>query len=618
MAYVCVREPGRVSFTVEVGETLLIGRDVGNHLVLSDRHASRQHARITSEGAGFVLLDLGSTHGTFVRGQRVERAPLDDGDVVQIGNVLLTFGTGAQARSLTMSRIDAGEPGRGQGDTARRLRLLYQVSRAVGALGDPEQLVGKMLEAILDVLGCERGLVGLSDGSAGAARRITRARRPGPSTDDIVVSRALLDAMLVRRENVLVRPEDATLAASMARHGVRSAMGAPLCTGERVLGFIYVDDCTRKDHFSDEEHDFLIALAHLTAAALAQAHEQARAAALAAALREANAVPDLIGTSEPMQRLGERIGRYARAGSTSVLIRGESGTGKELVAQALHSLSPRADQPFVAVNCAAIPDTLIESELFGHTRGAFTSAARERRGRFALAHGGTLFLDEVGDLSLAAQAKLLRAIEEGEIQPLGAETPLRVDVRVISATHKDLTAEIAEGRFRADLYYRLVVGELHVPPLRARGDDVILLAETFLGRAAGAGGKRTFSPAAYEALRRYDWPGNVRQLHNEVERALLLADGATVELEDLRARLGTSAATPRLPALGLAARFAQLDETERQLVADALTQARGNLSEAARLLGISRIMLKRRVDRFGIRPGEGEGSQGEGEGSARP
>jgi Nif-specific regulatory protein len=283
-----------------------------------------------------------------------------------------------------------------------------------------------------------------------------------------------------------------------------------------------------------------------------------------------------------------------------VLIRGESGTGKELVAPTIHARSPRALAPFVPVNCAAVPESLIESELFGHEKGAFTGAVKARRGKFALADGGTLFLDEIGDLSLAAQAKILRSIQEGEVQPLGSDRPQRVDVRILAATHKPLDEEIAAGRFRGDLYYRLNVGEIEVPPLRDRGEDVILLARAFLARAAERLGRRAtgFVPEALAVLRSYGWPGNVRQLQNEVERALILSEGPSVDVAELRARL---LRVPHLPeAATLAERFTRLDVLERSLVAEALERAQGNASEAARLLGISRIMMRRRIARFGL------------------
>src|SRR5262249_3619746 len=294
----------------------------------------------------------------------------------------------------------------------------------------------------LDVLDAPTGVVGLIDRPGGGARRIARSRGP-TKADELVLSEKVLDAMLARRESAIWRTPGG------------SAMGAPLLVAGRAIGFIAL---ARQRTLATSELDFLTALAHVTAAAVEQAGEQRRLTRVAEALRDERAPVEMIGDSEPMRRLKARVEKYA-ASSASVLIRGESGTGKELVARTLHALSPRAEQPFGAVHRAAIPDTLIESELFGHEKGAFTGAMKRRRGKFALAHQGTLFLDEVGDLSPAAQAKVLRAIEEGEIQPVGAEDAQAVDVRVVSATHRPLEEDIATGRFRADLFYRLNVAE---------------------------------------------------------------------------------------------------------------------------------------------------------------
>jgi Nif-specific regulatory protein len=246
---------------------------------------------------------------------------------------------------------------------------------------------------------------------------------------------------------------------------------------------------------------------------------------------------------------------------------------------------------------------MIESEFFGHDKGAFTVALAKKRGKFTLADGGTLFLDEIGDLSLAAQAKLLRAIQEGEVQPLGSEKAQQVDVRIVSATHKKLAAEIAAGRFREDLYYRLSTVELEVPPLREREGDIPILAVTLLARARAETGKRVegFTDAALRALSRHSFPGNVRELKNEVERAAINAEGAFIDAYDLSPRLGAARPMSGQPrGKSLAERFAELEPTERYLVEEALRQARGNLSEAARLLGITRQVMRRRVERFGL------------------
>ncbi|MCC6671036.1 MAG: sigma-54-dependent Fis family transcriptional regulator [Planctomycetes bacterium] len=245
----------------------------------------------------------------------------------------------------------------------------------------------------------------------------------------------------------------------------------------------------------------------------------------------------MLGRSRPMLALRAQIEKFAPA-RAPVLIHGESGTGKELVARALHVLSPRREQAFVSENCAAIPETLLESVLFGHVRGAFTGAVRDHAGHFASADKGTLFLDEIGDMPLAMQVKLLRAIQEGEVRPVGGTKVRKVDVRLLAATNRDLAAMVQEGRFREDLYYRLNVLQVTVPPLRERGDDVVLLARHILAAAARKSGRSlSLAPDAEAAIRRYRWPGNVRQLQNEMQRVAALAQGPEVQVRELSADL---------------------------------------------------------------------------------
>jgi len=310
----------------------------------------------------------------------------------------------------------------------------------------------------------------------------------------------------------------------------------------------------------------------------------------------------LIGRSAPMQQLFRAIRRVAGS-RASVLVRGESGTGKELVARAIHELGPRCAAPFVAVNCAAIPETLMESELFGHERGAFTDAREARMGKFEAAGGGTLFLDEIGEVSPAVQAKLLRVLQERTIERLGGGRPIAVDVRIVAATNRDLEAAVAAGGFRSDLYYRINVVPLEVPPLRARREDIPLLVASFLERlAADEGGpRRELSAEAWEALQRHDWPGNVRELENAIERATTLAEGPGIGLEDLPEEV-------RLAGLKAAVRSGQLpfDEAvsrfERDLLQEALERAHGNQTRAAEHLGITRRQLKLKMDRYGLAP----------------
>jgi transcriptional regulator with GAF, ATPase, and Fis domain len=324
--------------------------------------------------------------------------------------------------------------------------------------------------------------------------------------------------------------------------------------------------------------------------------------------------PDVLGDAPPIVRCLEMIRRVAPSES-SVLLAGETGTGKELFARAIHRASSRHARPFIAVNCAAIPDNLIETELFGHLRGAFTGAAAPRAGKFAAAHGGTLFLDEIGDLPMAAQAKLLRVLEQRAVCPLGSDTEVAIDVRIVAATHRDLEAMVALGTFRADLFFRLSVVPIELPPLRARGGDVVRLAEAAIRRSNP---RRHQGPSldasARAALLSYPWPGNVRELNHIVERAVVLADSDALSAADLRlgpraaAERPTPVAAPSQPTTStplaegsdpsLDLRSA-LEGLERRMIHEALARAQGNRTEAAALLGLNRTTLVEKLRKYG-------------------
>jgi Nif-specific regulatory protein len=594
MPHLVVRKPGLLPYTISLGDLLRIGRHESNDLVLDDSQVSRRHAILTRKGQTWQLQDNGSRHGILCNGSNITTCNVGDGDKIQIGNVLLELHEGDE-RTIVHHQVTELHPAKAPID--RRLALLFDVSRAIGAIGDTDSMLASMLEAILDILGCERALVGLGDIERGITRQFSRTRTQHGA--DLVLSRAVLDATLVRRESVIVRDsETEARLRTMQQEGILSAMAIPLGLSARPVGLLYVDDRRKTGQFGPEDLAYLTALGHLVSAALESAERFQRVEALAESL---GATSDIIGSSDIMNRLRTSITKYGAAGHTNVLVRGESGTGKELVARALHEASVRSAKPFVTLNCAAIPESMLESELFGHEKGAFTGAIAKKRGKFALADGGTLFLDEIGDLALPAQAKLLRALQEGEIQAVGAERTIHVDVRVVSATHKDLLKEIQAGRFREDLYYRLAVVEIDVPPLRERGDDVALIAHALMRRSSSLMGKRIegFTEAALAALARHSWPGNVRELRNEIERAVINADGPRIDAHDLSPRLGAARPRPDQPrGRSLAEQFAELEPTEKLLVEQAMTQAKGNISEAARLLGITRIMMRRRVERL--------------------
>ncbi|HEY6006649.1 MAG TPA: sigma-54 dependent transcriptional regulator [Anaeromyxobacter sp.] len=326
-----------------------------------------------------------------------------------------------------------------------------------------------------------------------------------------------------------------------------------------------------------------------------------------ARLRKEAGPLEMVGSGPAMQKLFELV-RRAAPSEGRVLVTGENGTGKELVARALHEQSRRKDAPFVKLNCAAVPAELIESELFGHERGAFTGAVAARRGKFEQADGGTLFLDEVGDMPAAMQAKVLRVLQEGEFERVGGQQSFKVDVRVVAATNKDLEAEVKAGRFREDLYYRLAVVPIHAPPLRERKEDVPELASRFLAEACERNGRRPMKLAreAMLVLQGHEWPGNVRELKNLVERLAILSDGPEISADDVAAVL-PGARRPKADRFRAGASFHDLvEEAEREIILGALDANEDNVSDTARALGLERSHLYKKMRGLGIKRGEGE------------
>jgi len=604
MAHLIVREPGQIAIRVDLRHGLEVGRREPCMVLLHDARVSDRHARFVLLPGGWSVEDAGSSHAITLNGTKLTgRAPLHDGDEIGLGEATLSFVTGGEPDRIVHQRhVDVTPPAAAAGIDAR-LQVIYDVCRATSTMGEEAGIVDRILSTVLKLLACERALLGLRASSGGRFHGTVRLL-PGGASEDVIVSHTLLDAIVSRKEGVIVQVAGIGVTAGAGALPPVTAMAVPLLRGAAIHGFLYVDDSLRAGPFEPKDLDLLVALGRLLSATVENAERFRRMAAAAEALSTCGALDDLVGDSEPMRRLKAQVQRFGSS-EANVLIRGESGTGKELVACTLHAVSPRAGQALVTLNCAAIPETMVESELFGHVKGAFTGAVRDKRGKFALADGGTLFLDEIGDLGMGAQAKILRAIEEGEIQPVGSERTQRVNVRIMSATHKDLVREVEAKRFREDLYYRLNVVEIETPPLRHRGEDIERLA-TFLLKASGSAmGKPMagFSSSALATIRQYAWPGNVRELRNEMERAAIHAGSPVVDIVDLSSKLQALASVrPSIPvpSATLAEQFSQLEATERRLIEQALRQAGGNLSAAARLLGISWIMMKRRAERFGV------------------
>jgi len=397
------------------------------------------------------------------------------------------------------------------------------------------------------------------------------------------------------------------------RNQTRSLMACPLLHGKQILGVLEVLNPLERERFEQSDLELLEIFANMAAIAARNARSFEELDHENTVLKQSQNRPPMVGSSPAMKKVID-LCRTVASASTTVLLTGETGTGKEMAAREIHNLSPRRDRPFVAINCAAVAETLLESELFGHEKGAFTGASSRRVGRFELASGGTLLLDEIGETSPSLQVKLLRVLQERCFERVGGSQTISCDVRVIAATNRDLKAEVAQGRFREDLYYRLAVFPIHLPPLRERQEDLPDLIQVILKEVSPAMGlsSASITPDALDALMKYHWPGNVRELRNVVERSALLSQGkitrqtlppevAQGSAHPATQCLSTSShASPSSPAPAAPAATPKLLDQERALLLEALEQNRWNQSLAARALGISRDVLRYRVKKHGL------------------
>jgi Nif-specific regulatory protein len=487
-------------------------------------------------------------------------------------------------------RVDRTSPGRERRDLA----ALVRISGALSAIQGLAALDSALAALILDIVpGRFVAFGGAEEAPAVIQSGWTAART---SSDDAEVDPALLSRA--------VRERRALAAEIRGRH----VIVVPMIAFGRASGSIWVETANTK--VDDGQVRILLVVGALAAVARQQAHEAARLQEANELLRaQINLDHDMVGRSQSMGVLFERIMKVART-QTTLLINGESGTGKELVARAVHRNSPRAGRPFVAINCAAITETLLESELFGHEKGAFTGALGLKKGKLEIADGGTLFLDEIGELPLPLQAKLLRAIQEREFERVGGTRSVRVDFRLIAATNRDLGAASRSGTFRQDLFYRLNVVTLTLPPLRDRLEDLPLLTDHFVHKHAARCGRRVrgVAPDALARLTRHGWPGNVRELENVIEQALALGSSDHIVADDLPIGLGQSAqSAAESVAAGESSSFdyhATVEETKRQLILRALAQANRSPTGAARLLGVHPNYLHRLMRNLNLRSSE--------------
>jgi Nif-specific regulatory protein len=602
-----------------------VGRDPANVVAVADPSVSRKHCLLRREDGRFQIKDLDSRNGTIVNGVPVKEQWLRHGDEIATGDSIFLFLVEEENRAIPSSQVEFDDrqpqpisetkviypreavylqPDRllkevpASSQVARNLNALLKISRVVHAIRDLEELQAQLLDLIFEVVPAGRGAILLSEGAGQEFNCLYARTRQAGQPQLVRVSRTI--AQKVMKDNVAILGVDVPSSGnlrevqSLVASDVRSLLCVPLSVFQRMIGCIYLDSTTVANRFHEEHLQLMAGVAGISAVALDNARrlqwlEQENQRLMTEIRQDQN----LVGEGAKMKDVYQFLARVSPTDST-VLIEGESGTGKELVAKALHRKSPRANKPFVAINCAAIPETLLESDLFGHESGAFTGAAKLKKGRLEIADGGVVFLDEIGELAPSLQVKLLRVLQEREFERVGGTHPIRINIRLIAATNRDLEEAVRKGEFRQDLYYRLAVVNLTLPPLRERREDIPMLARHFAQKYAMRCRikPKPISREAMAALVNYEWPGNVRELENAVERALVMGSSDAVLLEDLPESL-LEQSPPEDVTEGKY--HASVKELKKHLILDAVEQTGGNYVEAAGLLGVHPNYLHRLI-----------------------
>lgn len=595
-------------------EALVIGRDTAVGLCIADASVSRRHSRIEKKETGFVITDLESLNGTFVNDVPVKNRPLEHGDRVRIGNAHFVFLTHEGEPASKSSDVTLDEAQVVSGSTvqirfddalyqmARDLSALMKVSTVINSIRGLDNLLERLLELLFEVVPARRGAILLTNEGAFETSRVFALDRARGKDEAVKVSRTIVQQVL--RDGVALLAGDGSEEKQLSTESLISArthsvMCVPLIMFDRKLGVLYLDSTLPRDKFNREHLQLVTAIAGIAAVAIENARQfEWLETENERLLADVNIEHNMIGDGAAMQRIYHFISKVAPTDAT-VLISGESGTGKELAARAIHRNSKRVQKTFMAVNCAALNDSLLESELFGHERGAFTGAIAQKKGRLESADGGTVFLDEIGELTPQLQVKLLRVLQERQFERVGGTATIKVDLRLIAATNKNLEEAIESGQFRQDLYYRLNVVSLEMPPLRDRREDIMLLANYFADKYGAMCNRKLkgFSAEARACLTAYDWPGNVRELENTIERAVVLGTTDLVLAEDLpEAMLEREA-----DVTNLATYHTAVAQAKKQIILNAMEQTDSNFSDAATRLGLHPNYLHRLIRHLNLR-----------------
>jgi Nif-specific regulatory protein len=594
-------------FTVDE-PSLVIGRETAASLCIADASVSRRHSVIENKGDdGFVISDLDSLNGTFVNDVPVKTRRLEHGDRVRIGDSQFLFLIGDGQVNSKSSQVKIDESQVLSGSTiqirfddaifvmARDLSALMKISTKINAIRGLEELQQRLLELLFEVVPAQHGAIMLTREEVLTDELIFALDRVHGNDLAVTVSKTI--AQQVLRDGVALITNDVAEnkeldTESMVASEAVSVMCVPILMLERKVGVLYLDTALKGDEFNKDHLQLVTAIAGIAAVAIENARQfEWLESENQRLLEDVNIEHNMIGEGAAMQRVYHFISKVAPTDST-VLIVGESGTGKELAARAIHRNSKRSQKPFMAVNCAALTETLLESELFGHEKGAFTGAFAQKKGRLEISDGGTVFLDEIGELSSSLQVKLLRVLQEREFERVGGTQTIKVDIRVLAATNKNLEEAIESGEFRQDLYYRLNVVSFEMPRLRDRREDIPLLANYFTQKYSAKCNRRVsgVSEEARTCLTHYDWPGNVRELENAIERAVVLGTTDLILVEDLPETM-----LERDHGVVPTGYHEAVVETKKRLILSAMDQASGSYTEAAKILGVHPNYLHRLI-----------------------